>query len=74
MNHSGARAPEEKVPLVSTAIMPSRMKRNVQHIEEIEPIGDLFWCEDSGDQLKVGMEPVIRKMSDLGVPVPVPVT
>eukprot|EP00971_Amphidinium_carterae_P068129 1348757-Amphidinium_carterae.3 len=37
---------------------------------EIEPIGDMFWCEDLGEQLdpeqvKHGMELEIRKMTDV---------
>eukprot|EP00971_Amphidinium_carterae_P183038 3632184-Amphidinium_carterae.1 len=60
------------MPRVSTVIMSIEGEEKCTAHEEIELIGDLFWCEDSGDQLdveqvKIGMEREIRKMADLGV-------
>eukprot|EP00971_Amphidinium_carterae_P071363 1411425-Amphidinium_carterae.1 len=43
----------EKVPLVSTVIVSIDGEERCTAREEIEPIGDLFWCEDSEDQLDV---------------------
>eukprot|EP00971_Amphidinium_carterae_P284637 5651225-Amphidinium_carterae.1 len=61
MNHSGALAPIEKIPRVSTVIMSIEGEERCTVHEEFEPIGDLFWC------VKIGMEREIWKMSDLGL-------